>query len=65
MKKSLILVCLIFALAASVSAFYEAGSKVVKLTASNFREKVLEGKGLWFVEFYGISLKSQFIFNLD
>lgn len=32
---------------------YEAGSKVVKLTQSNFKEKVLNSPGIWFVEFYG------------
>lgn len=52
MKRSLILLCLLLALATSVSAFYGADSKVVKLTSANFREKVLQGKGLWFVEFY-------------
>lgn len=32
---------------------YGAGSKVVHLTAANFREKVVNSNGIWLVEFYG------------
>jgi acid phosphatase family membrane protein YuiD len=32
---------------------YGATSKVVKLTAANFRDQVLNSKGVWMVEFYG------------
>ena len=35
------------------SAFYGSNSKVVKLTSANFKEKVLNGNEVWFVEFYG------------
>jgi hypothetical protein len=39
---------------------YGASSKVVKLTAANFKEQVLNSKGVWLVEFYGriISISS-------
>lgn len=48
-------VSLLFALAllvASVSAFYESNSKVIKLTADNFQETVMESNEIWLVEFY-------------
>jgi len=43
----------LIALFAYSNALYESGSKVVKLTAQNFKEKVLNSKELWFVEFFG------------
>lgn len=52
MSRSAIIFCFLLAFATLGSAFYESGSKVVKLTAANFREKVLNGNELWFVEFY-------------
>jgi protein disulfide-isomerase A6 len=36
----------------NVVAFYEEGSKVVKLTKDNFDELVLESDQLWLIEFY-------------
>jgi len=39
-------------LLASSQAFYSATSKVVKLTASNFKDLVINSKDVWFVEFY-------------
>ncbi len=35
---------------------YGSASKVVKLTQSNFREKVINSPGIWLVEFYGTLL---------
>lgn len=52
MSRSAIIFCFLLAFATLGSAFYESGSKVVKLTAANFKEKVLNGNELWFVEFY-------------
>jgi len=52
MSRSAIVFCLILAFATLGSAFYESGSKVVKLTAANFREKVVNSNELWFIEFY-------------
>jgi len=52
MSRSAIIFCLVLAFATLGSAFYESGSKVVKLTAATFREKVVNSNELWFVEFY-------------
>jgi len=52
MSRSAIIFCFLLAFATLGSAFYDHGSKVVKLTAANFKEKVLNGNELWFVEFY-------------
>jgi len=46
------LLCILFAFVAVTSALYGPDSKVVKLTAANFREKVINSNELWFVEFY-------------
>lgn len=46
------LLCVLFAFLAVTSAMYSSDSKVVKLTAANFREKVINSNELWFVEFY-------------
>jgi hypothetical protein len=56
---------LIFLLAISAPAFalYGSNSKVVKLTAANFREKVLNSNQLWFVEFYGKFIFLEFYFR--
>jgi hypothetical protein len=35
------------------SQMYGSGSKVVKLTASDFNQKVIQSNELWLVEFYG------------
>jgi protein disulfide-isomerase-like protein len=42
----------IFALATTVSAFYEQGGLVEELTDANFNENVLSSEQLWVVEFY-------------
>ena len=52
MSRSAIIFCFLLAFATVGSAFYESGSKVVKLTAANFREKVINSNELWFIEFY-------------
>ena len=36
----------------SVTCFYDADSKVVKLTSDNFASEVLDSDDLWLVEFY-------------
>ncbi len=56
-KLSLFIVLSLFAMSL---ALYGPDSRVVKLTSANFREKVINSKELWFVEFYGtiISCKS-------
>lgn len=46
-------ILLLLAVFGSSLQMYESGSKVVKLTAANFREKVLTSGGVWLVEFYG------------
>lgn len=52
MNRSLVLLTFLLACVSLTSAFYEQGSKVVKLTEKNFRENVINSKELWFVEFY-------------
>jgi protein disulfide-isomerase A6 len=52
MNRSLVLLSFLLACVSLTSAFYEHGSKVVKLTEKNFRENVINSKELWFVEFY-------------
>ena len=52
MSRSTIIFCFLLAFATLGSAFYDHGSKVVKLTAATFREKVVNSNELWFVEFY-------------
>ena len=37
----------------SVFGLYSSSSKVIQLTASNFKQKVLQSNELWFIEFYG------------
>jgi len=51
MRKLTIL--LLFALFAVSFCLYGPDSKVIKLTAANFREKVINSKEVWFVEFFG------------
>jgi len=46
------ILCILFAYLAVTSALYDSNSKVVKLTAANFRDKVINSNELWFVEFY-------------
>ena len=53
MRNLTTIICLFFAFATVASAFYGSNSKVVKLTSANFKEKVLNGNEVWFVEFYG------------
>jgi len=51
--KSYTAILLVFlGLLASSQAFYSANSKVVKLTASNFKDLVINSKDVWFIEFY-------------
>ena len=38
----------------STLQLYGSGSKVIQLTADDFKQKVLNSPGLWLVEFYGI-----------
>lgn len=45
------LICLAILIVSSM-AFYEEGSDVVKLTAANFKEQVLDSDDFWLVEFY-------------
>jgi len=42
----------VFTFISLASALYGSDSKVVKLTADNFRNQVINSKELWFVEFY-------------
>jgi protein disulfide-isomerase A6 len=51
MRKEFVVFCFLSFVTLS-SALYGPDSKVVKLTASNFKEKVLNSNELWFVEFY-------------
>jgi hypothetical protein len=45
---------------------YGPSSKVVKLTAANFREQVLNSKGIWMVEFFGkMVLCSSMVWSLQ
>lgn len=53
MTRILIITILSFILFQQAFSLYGSNSKVIKLTASNFREKVLNSNQLWFVEFYG------------
>lgn len=52
MRSTVGLLCMALLVGSSLQ-LYGASSKVVKLTAANFREKVVNSKGVWLVEFYG------------
>mmetsp|Transcript_33463 Transcript_33463/g.30453 ORF Transcript_33463/g.30453 Transcript_33463/m.30453 type:complete len:95 (-) Transcript_33463:388-672(-) len=45
-------VLLIIALFSGAFSLYGSNSKVVKLDSNNFRDKVINSKEVWFVEFY-------------
>ena len=52
--KNLAILSLTILMAVGLSnQMYGSGSKVVKLTASDFNQKVIQSNELWLVEFYG------------
>lgn len=51
--KAFVAALLLLSVFGSSLQLYESGSKVVKLTAANFKEKVLSSSSVWLVEFYG------------
>lgn len=52
MRLGLLLLGMLF-LTGSSFQLYGSSSKVVKLTAANFRDQVINSKGIWLVEFFG------------
>jgi protein disulfide-isomerase A6 len=52
MRNTFVVFCFLLAFVNISSALYGPDSQVVKLTAANFKEKVLNSNVLWFVEFY-------------